>query len=518
MLHVLYLVHDLVRPGGAPARDDASGRRRKVTLAGFRGAKDVAPGSRSLSPIDLGTTGTAISRSASSLSPGPRCRSAPSLPGRAEARPHHRPQSRDAGACQAAPTRCLRGDVPVVYECLDIHRLLLGDNGIGRAMRARRAAARPRRRSADDQLAGLRAGVFPAASGQFRRAGRAAAEQGPGNRRRPAARHCSWRLRRRPASPGRSAGSARCAAASRSSCLPPSRAGWTAASRWCCAAARPIPSSPTSTASSPAEPHMRFRRCLPQSRGSGRDLRRGAFHLGDRLLRGRPEFQLAAAQPALRGLPLRRCSDRHEADRDRPLPRRPRHLGLLLDEASPEALAAVARRHDDGSLRRQARRRSWRRTAEPGSATAATAARWSIGCKALAGAAPPGRRCCRLPRDDDDADRRRRHSLRRPALHGGRFPASNEASHIGRLLDAAGAVGRSPRHEDRRRRRRQHRRNARDRREHRRRQSARGAARQREEDPERGDQPGGREVRRRISTASSASMRMATIRPTIATG
>ena len=36
-------------------------------------------------------------------------------------------------------------DTPVVYECLDIHRLLLGQDGVGKAMRAAERLARPQR-------------------------------------------------------------------------------------------------------------------------------------------------------------------------------------------------------------------------------------------------------------------------------------------------------------------------------------------------------------------------------------
>ena len=59
-----------------------------------------------------------------------------------------------------------------------------------------------------------------------------------------------------------------------------------------------------------------------------------------------------------------------------------RHLGLLLDDPSPDALAALLGGLDRRRNMPRSGGRSWRRIAEPGSATSATAARWSTGCKA----------------------------------------------------------------------------------------------------------------------------------------
>ena len=146
MLHVLYLVHDLSDPAVRRRVMMLQAGGAKVTLAGFRRAKGVAPGSASLSPIDLGThQGRQVRASASSRSPRPRCRSAPSLRGVA------RPdliigRNLEMLALANRAKALFAADTPIVYECLDIHRLLLGDRRHRQGDARRRAAARPQRR------------------------------------------------------------------------------------------------------------------------------------------------------------------------------------------------------------------------------------------------------------------------------------------------------------------------------------------------------------------------------------
>ena len=90
-----------------------------------------------------------------------------------------------------------------------------------------------------------------------------------------------------------------------------------------------------------------------------------------------------------------------------------RHLGLLLDDASAGSAGRCARRSGRRRTTPPSAGRSWRRIAEPGSATAATAARWSTGCRHWP-APPPEPRCCRRPRDGDGDRRDDRTDRRRP--------------------------------------------------------------------------------------------------------
>jgi succinoglycan biosynthesis protein ExoL len=135
MLHVLYLVHDvsdpavrrrvlMLREGGA-----------RVTLAGFRRAAPIADIEGDF-PIDLGRTGDgrfaqrvlAVASAAVSLG---------STLGRIQ-----RPDLIIArnletlALAERAKTVLRGGEIPVVYESLDIHRLLLRPDLLGRAMRA----------------------------------------------------------------------------------------------------------------------------------------------------------------------------------------------------------------------------------------------------------------------------------------------------------------------------------------------------------------------------------------------
>lgn len=133
MLHVLYLVHDLCDP--------ATGRRvamlrvggARVTLAGFR-RDDVAPDFDGIVPIDLGMTSdrafgqrlVAVARAALTL--GTKLKGV--------ARPDVIIGRNLEMLALANRVRTIFGaDVPVVYECLDIHRLLLGQGHVSRAMR-----------------------------------------------------------------------------------------------------------------------------------------------------------------------------------------------------------------------------------------------------------------------------------------------------------------------------------------------------------------------------------------------
>ena len=134
MLHVLYLVHDLSDPAVRRRVIMLQAGGAEVTLAGFRRARQPVAGLDGILPIDLGETRdgrfaqrlAAVARAALSL--------------RARLQGVRKPDviiGRNLEMLALANrARSLFGtDTPVVYESLDIHRLLLRRDGIGRAMR-----------------------------------------------------------------------------------------------------------------------------------------------------------------------------------------------------------------------------------------------------------------------------------------------------------------------------------------------------------------------------------------------
>lgn len=143
MLHVLYLVHDLSDPAVRRRVIMLQAGGAKVTLAGFR--RTVHPETAAvdgLSPIDLGPTKDgkfaqrlmAIAKAALSL--------------RARLNGIPKPdiiigRNLEMLALAKRARMLLSADIPVVYECLDIHRLLLGQNKVSKVMRsAERALGR----------------------------------------------------------------------------------------------------------------------------------------------------------------------------------------------------------------------------------------------------------------------------------------------------------------------------------------------------------------------------------------
>jgi succinoglycan biosynthesis protein ExoL len=135
MLHVLYLVHDLFDPAVRRRVMMLRAGGAKVTLAGFRRAKGAAAGLGDIVPIDLGATRdgkfgqrlVAVGKAALSLGAKLRGVAKPDLIiGR----------NLEMLALANRAKALFAADTPVVYECLDVHRLLLRPGGIGRAMRA----------------------------------------------------------------------------------------------------------------------------------------------------------------------------------------------------------------------------------------------------------------------------------------------------------------------------------------------------------------------------------------------
>lgn len=134
MLHILYLVHDLSDPAVRRRVAMLQAGGAEVTLAGFRRADDLASDVEALKPVDLGRTADgrfaqrllAVAKAAASLGSRLKGVSKPDvIIGR----------NLEMLALARRANALFSGDVPIVYECLDIHRLLLGQNGVSRAMR-----------------------------------------------------------------------------------------------------------------------------------------------------------------------------------------------------------------------------------------------------------------------------------------------------------------------------------------------------------------------------------------------
>lgn len=133
MLNVLYLVHDLCDPAVSRRVAMLRAGGAMVTLAGFRRSEAV-PDFGGIAPIDLGTTGdrafaqrlVAVARAAMMLGEklGPIAKPDIIIGRNLEM------------LALANRARALTGaEIPVVYECLDIHRLLLNQGAVGKVMR-----------------------------------------------------------------------------------------------------------------------------------------------------------------------------------------------------------------------------------------------------------------------------------------------------------------------------------------------------------------------------------------------
>jgi succinoglycan biosynthesis protein ExoL len=135
MLHVLYLVHDVSDPAVRRRIIMLRAGGARVTLAGFRRAVNPIGDVEGLLPVDLGATRdgrfgqrmAAVAKAAVSIGskfggvPRPDLIIARNLEMLALAR-----RARSAFSTK----------VPIVYECLDIHRLVLRNDVLGKALRA----------------------------------------------------------------------------------------------------------------------------------------------------------------------------------------------------------------------------------------------------------------------------------------------------------------------------------------------------------------------------------------------
>ncbi|TIS77896.1 MAG: glycosyltransferase family 4 protein [Mesorhizobium sp.] len=134
MLHVLYLVHDVSDPAVRRRIIMLKAGGAQVTLAGFRRTASPVADVEGLRPIDLGATRdgrfaqrlAAVTKAAVSI--GSKLGSMP-RPDLIIAR------NLEMLALARRARSAFQATVPIVYECLDIHRLVLRDDFLGKAMR-----------------------------------------------------------------------------------------------------------------------------------------------------------------------------------------------------------------------------------------------------------------------------------------------------------------------------------------------------------------------------------------------
>ncbi|RUW94042.1 glycosyltransferase [Mesorhizobium sp. M7A.F.Ca.US.010.02.1.1] len=135
MLHVLYLVHDVSDPAVRRRITMLRAGGAQVTLAGFRRTANPIADIEGLRPIDLGATRdgrfgqrlAAVAKAAVSI--GPKLGGMPK-PDLIIAR------NLEMLALARRARSAFGASVPIVYECLDIHRLVLRNDVLGKALRA----------------------------------------------------------------------------------------------------------------------------------------------------------------------------------------------------------------------------------------------------------------------------------------------------------------------------------------------------------------------------------------------
>lgn len=133
MLHVLYLVHDVSDPAVRRRIIMLKAGGARVTLAGFRRTHELED-VEGLTPIDLGTTRDgrfaqrlgAVAMAATSIAASLKSVAAPDV---IVAR------NLEMLALAQRARSAFSSAVPVVYECLDIHRLVLREDFLGKALR-----------------------------------------------------------------------------------------------------------------------------------------------------------------------------------------------------------------------------------------------------------------------------------------------------------------------------------------------------------------------------------------------
>lgn len=135
MFHVLYLVHDLSDPAVRRRVMMLRAGGARVTLAGFRRGENRLADIEGVVPVELGATQDArfaqrlfaVVRASANL--GRRLRGV-SRPDVIIAR------NLEMLALANRAAASFSGVVPIAYECLDVHRLLLRKDAVGRGLRA----------------------------------------------------------------------------------------------------------------------------------------------------------------------------------------------------------------------------------------------------------------------------------------------------------------------------------------------------------------------------------------------
>jgi hypothetical protein len=135
MLHLLYFVHDLADPAVRRRVLMLQAGGARVTLAGFRRSENSLAEVSGVMPIELGRTADAQFTQRI----GAVAKAAFSLARRLA--PVERPdvviaRNLEMLAIANRANSIFGGDVPIVYECLDVHRLLLSRGAAGKAIRA----------------------------------------------------------------------------------------------------------------------------------------------------------------------------------------------------------------------------------------------------------------------------------------------------------------------------------------------------------------------------------------------
>ena len=134
MLHVLYLVHDVSDPAVRRRIIMLKAGGARVTLAGFRRTTSPIADVEGLQPIDLGATRdgqfgqrlAAVATAVVSIGSKLATMSRPDL---------IIARNLEMLALARRARSAFQATVPIVYECLDIHRLVLRDDYLGKAMR-----------------------------------------------------------------------------------------------------------------------------------------------------------------------------------------------------------------------------------------------------------------------------------------------------------------------------------------------------------------------------------------------
>lgn len=134
MLHVLYLVHDVSDPAVRRRVIMLKAGGARLALAGFRRTDEPVKDIEGLEPIDLGYTRdgrfaqriAAVAKASAGMSGSLGAMPAPDL---------IIARNLEMLALAQRARSTFAGSVPIVYECLDIHRLVLREDLLGKGMR-----------------------------------------------------------------------------------------------------------------------------------------------------------------------------------------------------------------------------------------------------------------------------------------------------------------------------------------------------------------------------------------------